>query len=134
MKAAAVIHWKTGNPPGLRCFSDSAYAQRRVVRAGGSLADLHDLDGVFVYWPPALGAFPSAETLAQWELEYDQAHEIESQCQGYLNGGGSVDERRLAKAKMISDLAFRLGKPPAQLTAQELLAERNRIAAIYKNL
>lgn len=61
------------------------------------------------------------------------ADELEEHCRLALNGGhSSIDLRKLLKAKFISDLAWRLGKPPAQLTAQELTAERNRIAAIYK--
>lgn len=62
--------------------------------------------------------------------------EIEAEVVAMLNGGigPNIDWRKLLKAKFISDLAFRLGKPPGALTAQELSAERNRIAAIYKNL
>jgi hypothetical protein len=71
MKLAAAIHWKTDNAPGIRCFSDRAYAERRVLRAGGELKDLHEVAGIFVYWPPARGAFPEPATLAQWEQEYD---------------------------------------------------------------
>lgn len=63
------------------------------------------------------------------------ADDFEAVCQNALGGGDSrIDMRRLLKAKFISDLAWRLGKAPGSLTAQELLAERNRIAAIYKNL
>lgn len=63
------------------------------------------------------------------------SNELEADCQGYLNGGASqIDPRKVMKAKFISDLAFRLGKAPGALTNAELLAERNRIAAIYKTL
>lgn len=43
-------------------------------------------------------------------------------------------EAKFFKAKCISDLAFRLGKPPGQLTAAEIAAERDRLIAIYKQL
>jgi len=71
MKIAEVIHWKTNYAPGIQCFSDRNYAERRVEREGGNLADLHEVGAVLVYWPPAQGAFPTAPTLAQWEAEYD---------------------------------------------------------------
>lgn len=72
MKTAAVIHWKTNFAQGVRCFSDRRYAERRVLRAGGSLADLREASpGCFVYWPPGMGAFPNAATLRQWTQEYD---------------------------------------------------------------
>jgi hypothetical protein len=62
--------------------------------------------------------------------------ELEAEVVTLLNGGDGprIDWRKLIKAKFISDLAFRLGKAPGQLTNQELAAERNRIAAIYKAL
>lgn len=41
------------------------------------------------------------------------------------------DADSLFKAKCISDLAFRLGKAPGQLTPTELNTERDRIAAIF---
>lgn len=44
------------------------------------------------------------------------------------------DSDKLFRAKCLSDLAFRLGKSPSALTAAEVTAERNRIAAIYRNL
>lgn len=71
MNLAATIHWKTDNAPGIRCFSERAYAERRVLRAGDALKDLREVGGIFVYWPPARGPFPDAATLAQWEQEYD---------------------------------------------------------------
>jgi hypothetical protein len=43
-------------------------------------------------------------------------------------------EAKIFKAKCLSDLAFRLGKPPGQLTAAEIAAERDRLVAIYKNI
>lgn len=64
------------------------------------------------------------------------AEQSEADCQAALNDGANfhMDFRKLIKAKFISDLAFRLGKAPGALTAGELTAERNRIAAIYKTL
>jgi hypothetical protein len=50
------------------------------------------------------------------------------------SSAGSFDSMKLIKAKTISDLAFRLGKAPGALTAAEIQAERDRIAAIYKAL
>lgn len=46
----------------------------------------------------------------------------------------NVDLFKLVKAKAISDLAFRLGVAPGALTPAQILAERNRIAAIYAAL
>ena len=61
--------------------------------------------------------------------------ELENDALAALNGGsGRIDLQKLLKALVISSLAHRLGKPPGQLTAAELLAERTRIAAIYKAL
>lgn len=61
--------------------------------------------------------------------------DFETVCQNALtNGDSRVDLRRLLKAKFISDLAWRLGVAPGSLTNAQLLAERDRIANIYKNL
>lgn len=62
--------------------------------------------------------------------------QLEVEVQQLLNGGDGfhVDWKKLIKAKFISDLAFRLGVNPNALTPAQLLAERNRIAAIYKVL
>jgi hypothetical protein len=64
------------------------------------------------------------------------ADEAEDACKAALLNGVSLglDLRKLIKAKFVSDLAFRLGKAPGALTNAELQAERDRIAAIYKNL
>lgn len=63
------------------------------------------------------------------------ADEKEADCLAALNGGsGRIDLQKLIKAKAISDEAYRLGKSPGQLTAQELNALRSRIANIYKAL
>ena len=47
---------------------------------------------------------------------------------------GEEKDDRLFAAKCISDLAFRLGKPPGQLTVTEIKNERDRILAIYDAL
>lgn len=62
--------------------------------------------------------------------------QIEAQVQAALNGGAAqhLDPFKLLKAMFVSNLAHRLGKAPGALTGAELTAERNRIAAIYKNL
>ncbi len=44
------------------------------------------------------------------------------------------DMNRLFKAKVVSDLAFRLSKAPGALTSAEIAAERTRILNIYKSL
>lgn len=63
------------------------------------------------------------------------ADELEANALSALNGGTKlIDLVKLIKAKVISDLAFRLGVAPGSLTAQQLLNERARIAAIYKAL
>lgn len=63
------------------------------------------------------------------------AEDREAECLAALNGGATnIDLQKLIKAKAISDEAYRLGKPPGQLTAQELTALRSRIANIYKAL
>lgn len=82
----------------------------------------HYFDGTsFVLKPPP----PPAMTAA----------ELEQQALLALNGGSSsINLQKLVKATVISDLAFRLGKAPGALTGPELLAERSRIAAIYKTL
>jgi hypothetical protein len=71
MKLATIIHWKTNHAPGIRCFSERAYADERVLSDGNALADLHEAGDTFVYWPPERGPFPDATTLVQWEQEYD---------------------------------------------------------------
>lgn len=62
--------------------------------------------------------------------------ELAADVEGLLDSGSGprISWPKLFKAKVISELAFRLGKPPAQLTAQEFATERDRIAAIYKAL
>ena len=62
----------------------------------------------------------------------------ETACKDYLNEAASIswhfDLRKALIAKAVSDEAYRLGKSPAQLTAQELNDLRQRIANIYKAL
>ena len=77
MNRAMAIHYHFDSAPnGIRGFSEKAYAERRVLRAGGDLKDLHESGGCFIYWPPALGPFPREETLAQWENEYDSRPQL----------------------------------------------------------
>lgn len=82
MKIAAVIGWKLGDPSGLRCYSNGdggEYARRRTERDGNDPQALRLIEdatspggnGVWVFWPAALGAFPDAVTLLQWAQEYD---------------------------------------------------------------
>ena len=73
MKRAFAIHHGTNYAPGVRGFSDRAFAERRVLRAGGSLADLHESGGVWIYWPPSLGPFPAEAQLQAWDAAYDAA-------------------------------------------------------------
>lgn len=77
----------------------------------------------------AAGVAAAAEAIA------NHPDQLEADCAAYLNGGGTkIDIRKAFKAKVISDLAFRLGVAPGALTGAQLNAERNRIAAIYKAL
>lgn len=62
------------------------------------------------------------------------AAESEADALAAFSGGGQADLRRLLLAKAISDEAYRLGKAPGAVTAQELSALRQRIANIYKAL
>jgi hypothetical protein len=86
------------------------FAQLQAGYAEEELADEHPDLVAFLNPPP-----PTAE-------------ELEQQCREAFN------RDKLFRAKCISDLAFRLGKAPGQLSAAELAAERDRIAAIYKAL
>lgn len=62
-------------------------------------------------------------------------NELEADCLAYLNGGsGRVELRKAIKAHIISCEAYRLGVAPGTLTVAQLVAIRNRIAAIYKAL
>lgn len=86
------------------------YAQRQAGYAEEFLADDHP-EVVAYFNPPP----PTEEELAR-------------QCRD------AFSRDRLFRAKCISDLAFRLGKGPGQLTQAEIAAERDRLAAIYKAL
>lgn len=78
----------------------------------------------------------AAQALKAAEDAANHPDQLEAEVAAMLNGGNGprIDWKKLIKAKVISDLAFRLGKAPGTLTGAELNAERNRIAAIYKAL
>jgi hypothetical protein len=77
----------------------------------------------------------NAEVVAYFNPPATSQNDLEAAAIAALNGGGlPINLTKLLKAKFVSDLAFRLGKAPAALTGSDLTAERNRIAAIYKNL
>jgi hypothetical protein len=102
---------------------------QNATNAGLVLADYDFLlldDAVFAADLAAQIAAESALTQAQHEEEARRAVDT---CDSTR-----VNAQRLFKAKCISDLAFRLNKAPGALTAGELSAERDRIAAIYKAL
>jgi hypothetical protein len=101
-------------------------------------------DGACIPWPPAeregykaqawidLGNTPAA---ADPPPPPPTADELEALCQSLLSGNDvPISLAKVLKAKMVSDLAFRLGVAPGALTAAQLTAERNRIASIYKAL
>lgn len=74
MKWAKLLHWKTNDAPGLRCFSNGdggKFARRRVIRDGNDPAKLRLVDDTWVYWPDSFGPFPDRATLAQWQAEFD---------------------------------------------------------------
>ena len=57
------------------------------------------------------------------------------ECRKALDGTqANVNLWKLIKAKVISDLAFRLGVAPGALTPAQIATERNRISAIYAAL
>ncbi len=49
-------------------------------------------------------------------------------------GEGNIRMLKLLKAICVSNLAYRLNKAPGAVTNPELATERDRIAAIYRNL
>lgn len=119
-----------------------------ILATRGRIADFtrdcictDDADGKpprLAHWDEAkLGSTP---TQVEVDAASDQpvvrtAEQLEEDARQALNGAaGTIDLYKLIKAKVISDEAYRLGKAPGQLTAAELLAIRNRIAAIYKAL
>lgn len=110
MSIAEVIGWKFNHQEGMRC---------------------KEVDGVMtiVEFP---GGIPSQADQDTWTAEYEaylasDAPKIEAAQRDF-------EVMKLFKAKCISDLAFRLGKAPGALTAGEISAERDRLAAIYKAL
>lgn len=82
------------------------------------------------------------ESLADFDGEFELAPlplppeppKVYTQAELEAMGRERLDSDKLFKAKLISDLAFRLGKAPGTLTVAELTAERDRIAAIFKVL
>lgn len=58
----------------------------------------------------------------------------DSQADKETAARAAIDGDKKFLAKCISDLAFRLSKAPSALSAAEILAERDRIAAIYKDM
>ena len=103
MKRAYAIHHATNNTPGVRGFSERVYAERRVLRAGGNLANLHETGGCFIYWPPSLGAFPTEATLTQWEAQYD--------ARPQLSEAEQLVEKIKADPKALAALKAEVSKP-----------------------
>lgn len=81
------------------------------------------------------------------DIPNDPLNEQWREYQAWVDGGGvTLPESpfqpsndfdgfdRVFKAKCLSDLAFRLGKPPGALTLAEIQAERNRIKNIAEAL
>jgi hypothetical protein len=75
---------------------------------------------------PAEEAAMASAAAAEAAINTPEA--LEARCKEF------IDENLVFKAKCLSDLAFRLGKSPSSLTVGERVAERDRIAAIYKAL
>jgi hypothetical protein len=65
---------------------------------------------------------------------YPTAAQLEQACKDAFSGSGAVDGVKLAKAIAVSYEAYRLGKNPGALTAAEVNAARDRIAAIYRSI
>jgi hypothetical protein len=86
------------------------YAKLQPVLAEEFLSDDH-ADVIAYLNPPA----PTPEELEQ-------------------SARNQFNRDKLFRAKCLSDLAFRLAKPPGQLTLAEIAAERDRLAAIYRAL
>lgn len=81
-------------------------------------------------------ALARTQALADALAAANSPAQIEAECVAALTNGGAsrIDLQRLVLACQVSSLARDLGKAPGQLTAQELAAERARVAAIYKAL
>lgn len=117
----------TGGDPGFPATDQSPTAVRYAVLSillgrqvladcEGGLPTSAEVDAVLS--PPPL-------TAAQLQANADSA----------LNGvDAPINLLKLIKAKVVSDLAFRLGVTPGALTLAQLQAERTRIANIYSAL
>jgi hypothetical protein len=107
---AEVIGWKFNHQSGMRCA---------------------EVDGVLriVEFP---GGIPSQADQDTWTAEYEAY--LASDAPRIKEAQDGFEAMKLFKAKAISDLAFRLGKSPGALTAEDIRAERDRIVAIYKAL
>lgn len=90
-----------------------ARAREQISAVGGT--NIQQIDSSAI--PPELLSAPTSSP-----------DELEARCRR------AFDEDKLFRAKCVSDLAFRLGKAPGQLTGAELTAERDRLAAIYRAL
>lgn len=92
---------------------------------GGSESYAHVIDSFLIQFQAHVNLYPGDKT----------PEDLENDCRAALNGGTrEINLMKLLKAKFISDLSWRLGVAPGNLTNQQLLSERNRIAAIYKAL
>lgn len=122
---ALAIHWKTGNASGVRCFTDAdphqlkAYAERRVRRdlklgEQDPIEGLHQVGEWYVYWPKALGEFPGADTLAQWEREYSKQEELGNKRAAAIVALKAQEEERL--------LAQALNHPDAPVAVKDYKA------------
>lgn len=104
------------HPDAVRYVLTHPMRGRLVVDALGGQPTLQEIDLVFSPPPPS-------------------ATDLENDCLAALNGGAArIDVQKLMKAKVVSDLAFRLGVAPGALTVAQILAERTRLATIYKAL
>lgn len=92
---------------------------------GGSESLSHIIDSFLIQFQETVNLYPAAKT----------PDDLENDCKAALNDGSrEIHLMKLLKAKFISDLSWRLGVAPGNLTNTQLLNERNRIAAIYKAL
>jgi hypothetical protein len=57
VKLSSTIHWKTSNAPGVRCFSERAYAEERVLADGTILALIDQTRAEWAAW--AQSNFPT---------------------------------------------------------------------------
>lgn len=110
-----------------------------LVRYKAALEDHKTTEGVPAPWPDYLilrdvilagGDFVVVDDVATAPLPLPEFTQEQKEAEAQRR----FDTDKLFRAKCISDLAWRLGKNPGALTSAELLAERNRIANIYKAL